>query len=291
VIAVEGREYAPGTRPPASYRPITEQYFSALRVPLSSGRLFTTQEVADTAAGPVIINEVAARNFWPDEDPLGRRFEMFGAMRTVVGVVPETMQRSVDGRSESQIFLPYGSVATRTITLLVKSNGEPEALTEAVRTTVARIDPGLPAYDVMTMEHMVAESYWDRRLYGYMFAAFAAIALLLAAVGVYGVMAYSVAQRTHEIGVRMAIGAEVKDVLRLVMAQTLKLVGAGIALGLIGALALTGVLGGFLYGVNSTDPISFVSIPLFLAIVAVVASLVPAMRAARLSPTISLRTE
>lgn len=194
-------------------------------------------------------------------------------------------------RSESQIFLPYGSAASRTITLLVKSNGEPEALTEAVRASVARIDPGLPAYDVMTMQHMVAGSFWDRRLYGYMFAAFAASALLLAAVGVYGVMAYSVAQRTHEIGVRMAVGAEVRDVLRLVMAQTLKLVGAGIALGLIGALALTGVLGGFLYGVGPTDPISFVSIPLFLAIVAVVASVVPAMRAARLSPTISLRTE
>jgi putative ABC transport system permease protein len=291
VIAVEGREYAAGTRPPAAYRPITEQYFSALRVPLSSGRLFTTQEVADTAAGPIIISEVAARNFWPDEEPLGKRLEMFGAMRTVVGVVPETMQRSIDGRSESQIFLPYGSAATRSITLLIKSDGEPEALSEAVRATLARIDPGLPAYDVMTMERMVSQSFWDRRLYGYMFAAFAAIALLLAAVGVYGVMAYSVAQRTHEIGVRMAVGAEVRDVLRLVMAQTLKLVGAGIALGLIGALALTGVLGGFLYGVGSTDPISFVSIPLFLAIVAVVASVVPAVRAARLSPTISLRTE
>ncbi len=291
VISIEGRYHAPGERPPTAYRPISERYFAALRVPLASGRSFTSQEIADTAAGQVIINDVAARAFWPDDDPLGKRFEMFGKMRTVVGVVPEIQQRSIDGRSESQVFLPYAAVATRPVTLLAKSYGEPAALAEEVRATLARLDPGLPVYDMMTMEHMVAESFWDRRLYGYMFAAFAAIALLLAAVGVYGVMAYSVAQRTHEIGVRMAVGAEVRDVLRLVMAQTLKLVGAGIALGLIGALALTGVLGGFLYGVDSTDPISFVSIPLFLAIVAVVASVVPAMRAARLSPTISLRTE
>ncbi|HUF29943.1 MAG TPA: ABC transporter permease, partial [Gemmatimonadaceae bacterium] len=291
VVSIEGRDHAPGERPPTAYRPISEQYFAALRVPLASGRLFTSQEVADTAAGQVIINDVAARAFWPDDDPLGKRFEMFGVMRTVVGVVPEIQQRSIDGRSESQVFLPYAAVATRPVTLLAKSHGDPAALAEEVRATLTRLDPGLPVYDMMTMEHMVAESFWDRRLYGYMFAAFAAIALLLAAVGVYSVMAYAVAQRTHEIGVRMAVGAEVRDVLRLVMAQTLKLVGAGIALGLVGALALTGVLGGFLYGVGSTDPISFVSIPLFLAIVAVVASVVPAMRAARLSPTISLRTE
>jgi putative ABC transport system permease protein len=143
----------------------------------------------------------------------------------------------------------------------------------------------------MTMEQMVAQSFWDRRLYGYMFAAFAAIALLLAAVGVYGVLSYAVAQRTHEIGVRMAMGAEVRDVLGLVAGQTMRLVGVGIALGLLGAFAITRVLGGFLYGIASTDLVSFVTIPLFLGIVATVASIVPAMRAARLSPTVSLRTE
>jgi putative ABC transport system permease protein len=291
VIAVEGREYAPGERPNTAYRPITHNYFSALRVPLQSGRSFTAQEVIDTASRVAIINDVAARQFWPDEDPIGNRFEIFGEYRTVIGVVPEIRQRSIDTREERQVYLPYGAVATRMVTLMLKSQGAPDELAGDVRTTLARMDPSLAAYDVMTMEHMVAQSFWDRRLYGYMFAAFAGIALLLAAVGVYGVMAYSVAQRTHEIGVRMAIGAGVRDVLRLVVGQTLALAGTGILIGLAGAFAITRVLGGFLYGVGSTDPVSFVSIPLFLSIVAVVASLVPAMRAARLSPTVSLRTE
>jgi len=291
VVAVEGREYAPGERPGAAYRPITEHYFSALRVPLISGRPFTAQEVGDTASGPAIINDVAARALWPGEDPLGKRIEVFGDLRTVLGVVPEIQQRDIDGRSESQIFLPYGAAATRYITLLVKTQGEPEDMATDVRASIARLDAGLATYGVMTMEHMVAESFWDRRLYGYMFATFAAIALLLAAVGVYGVMSYAVAQRTHEIGVRMAMGAEVRDVLGLVAGQTMRLVGTGIALGLLGAFAITRVLGGFLYGIASTDLVSFVTIPLFLGIVATVASIVPAMRAARLSPTVSLRTE
>jgi putative ABC transport system permease protein len=291
VVAVAGRDYAPGERPSAAYRPISEHYFETLGVPLLSGRRFTEQEVADTSSRSIIINDVAARRFWPDEDPLGQRVEVFGETRTVVGVVPEMQQRSVGGRSESQIFLPYGAVALRTITLMVKTDGPPGAMTQDVRTTLARLDPGLPAYEVMTMERMVADSYWDRRLYGYMFATFAAIALLLAAVGVYGVMAYAVAQRTHEIGVRMAMGAEVRDVLSLVAGQTMRLVGAGLALGLIGAYGVTRVLSGFLYGVASTDVVSFVTIPVFLGLVALSASIVPAMRAARLSPTVSLRTE
>jgi putative ABC transport system permease protein len=291
VVSIEGRVHPPGERPAAAYRTISDDYFKALRIPLLAGRALTAQEVADTAARHVVINDVMARTHWPDDDALGKRFEMFGAMRTVVGIVPETRQRSIEGRSESQVFVPYGAAATRTVTLLVKTQGAPDAMTEDVRTVVARIDPGLATFDVMTMEHMVAQSFWDRRLYGYMFAAFAGIALLLAAVGVYGIMAYSVAQRTHEIGVRMAMGAEVRDVLRLVVGQTMRLVGTGIGLGLLGAFAVTRVLGGFLYGVGSTDPVSFLSIPLFLSVVAIVASLVPARRAARLSPTISLRTE
>ncbi|HSJ64257.1 MAG TPA: ABC transporter permease [Gemmatimonadaceae bacterium] len=291
LIAIEGREYPPGERPAAAYRPVTEDYFQTLRVPLIAGRYFTAQEVADTAAGPAIINDVVAKTHWPDEDPIGQRFEMFGAMRTVVGVVPETRQRALDRRSEAQVFLPYGSVATRAVTLMARTQGEPDVMTLAVRGAIERIDPSLAPYAVMSMEHMVRQSFWDRRLYGYMFAAFAGIALLLSAVGVYGVMSYSVAQRTHEIGVRMAMGAEVRDVLRLVVGQTMTLVGAGIAIGLAGAFAVTRVLGGFLYGVESTDPVSFVSIPVFLSIVAIVASFIPARRAARLSPTLSLRTE
>jgi putative ABC transport system permease protein len=291
VVAVEGREYAPGERPSMAYRPITEDYFQALRVPLQSGRTFTAQEVLDTASRVAIINDVAARHFWPDEDPIGKRVEIFGEYRTVIGVVPEIRQRNIDTREERQGYLPYGAAATRTVTLLLKSQGAPDALAADTRATLGRLDPSLAAFGVMTMEHMVAQSFWDRRLYGYMFAVFAGIALLLAAVGVYGVMAYSVAQRTHEIGVRMAIGAGVRDVLRLVVGQTLLLAGTGIAIGLVGALAITRVLGGFLYGVGSTDPVSFISIPLFLSVVALVASLVPATRAARLSPTVSLRTE
>jgi putative ABC transport system permease protein len=291
VVAVEGREYAPGERPSMAYRPITEDYFQALRVPLQSGRTFTAQEVLDTASRVAIINDVAARHFWPDEDPIGMRVEIFGEYRTVIGVVPEIRQRNIDTREERQGYLPYGAAATRTVTLLLKSQGAPDALAADTRATLGRLDPSLAAFGVMTMEHMVAQSFWDRRLYGYMFAVFAGIALLLAAVGVYGVMAYSVAQRTHEIGVRMAIGAGVRDVLRLVVGQTLVLAGTGIAIGLVGALAITRVLGGFLYGVGSTDPVSFISIPLFLSVVALVASLVPATRAARLSPTVSLRTE
>ena len=291
LVSIAGRVHPPGERPSVSYRPISREYFAALGIPLLAGRTFTEREIADTATESVIINDVMARTHWPDEDALGKRFDMFGEMRTVVGIVPETKQRDIYRAPESQVFLPYASVATRAVTLLVKTDPEPGSLTDEVRGTLARLDPGLAPFDVITMEEMVAQSFWDRRLYGYMFAAFGAIALLLAAVGVYGVMAYSVGMRTHEIGVRMAIGAEMSDVVRMVIGQSMTLVVIGVGLGLIGAFAVSGVLSGFLYGVRSTDPVSFVSISLFLSAIGLVASIVPARRAARLSPTVSLRTE
>ena len=293
-LEIEGRPYPAGEAPGAAWRPVSADYFTVLRIPLLRGRAFTAREVSDSAAAAVIVNETVARTLFSGEEALGRRIRAAGdgTWLTIVGVVPEVKQRRMDSRDDRQIFFPYASSATRSVTFLVRARGgDPAALTAAVQREIRRADPSLATYRVMTLERLVAQSFWDRRLYGMMFGGFALIALVLAGVGVYGVMSYSVAQRTREIGVRMALGAQVGDVLRLVVGKGLALAAIGIVAGIAGAFGLTRVLAGFLFGVSATDPLTFLAIPLFLGGIALLASYLPARRAARVDPTVSLRYE
>jgi putative ABC transport system permease protein len=292
---VEGQTFAPGQSPHAGWRPITADYFRAFGMREPRGRSFTDAEVFDSAARVVIINQTIAERFFPGKDPLGRRLTTGLADNsewlTVVGVVPDVKLRELGTPPENQLYVPYAYAPWRTMSLVVRVRGDPAAFTPSLRRAIAEVDPALPLFEVQTMADVARLSYWDKRLYGLMFASFAVIALLLAAIGVYGVMSYTVSQRTHEIGVRVAMGAQLRDVLSLVVRRGVVLTVVGLAIGLVGAFALTQVLSGVLFGVSPTDPASYVGISLVLFTVALVASYVPARRAAKVEPAVALRYE
>ncbi|HYG82769.1 MAG TPA: FtsX-like permease family protein, partial [Pyrinomonadaceae bacterium] len=290
----EGAQPPPGEEPVAQFRVVTPDYFRTMEMPLARGRALTGQD-AEAASPPVaVINEALARRIYPDENPVGRRFKFKGDGEWVqiVGVVPNTKTRRMDAPPDMKIYVPYARrAAYRAMTLVVRTDGEPGLITSAVRAQVGEMDAELPLYDVSTMEDVVARSLWQPRLFGGMFLVFAFVALVLASVGVYGVVAYSVSTRTHEFGVRLALGAQKGDVLRLVIRQGMILVAVGCAVGIGCALLLTRVLGGLLYGVSATDPLTFLVIPLVLVAVALFASYVPARRATKVDPMVALRYE
>ncbi len=292
---VEGQAVMPGEHPIASWRPITRDYFRTFGMREPRGRTFTDAEVFDSTARVVIINQAIADRFFPNQDPLGRRVATGLADNaewlTVVGVVPTVKLRDLDTPPENQIYVPYAYGPWRTMSLVVRVRGDPAAFVPSMRRAIAEVDPTLPLFEVQTMMDVARLSYWDKRLYGMLFASFAVIALLLAAIGVYGVMSYAVSQRTHEIGVRVALGAQLRDVLSLVVRRGVWLTVIGLAIGLVGAFGLTRVLSGVLFGVSPTDPASYIGISLVLFTVGLVASYVPARRAARVEPAVALRYE
>ncbi len=292
---IEGQPVAPGEQPMASWRPITRDYFRTFGMQAPRGRTFTDAEVFDTTARVAIINQAMADRFWPNQDPLGRRFStgLVGESEflTVVGVVPTVKLASFDRPIENQFYVPYAVGPWRTMSLVARVRGDPAAFAPTLRRAVADVDPNLPLFEVQTMTEVARLSYWDKRLYGILFASFAVIALILAAVGVYGVMSYAVSQRTHEIGVRVALGAQLRDVLSMVVRRGVVLTVLGLAIGLVGAFLVTRVLAGVLFGVSPTDPASYIGISLVLFAVGLVASYVPARRAARVEPAVALRYE
>lgn len=292
---VEGSSAAPGEDPTGLYRPITADYFSTLDVPLVRGRTFTERESAGAATNVALVSETFAKRYFPTQEPLGRRLRVSadttGRWLTVVGVVRDIKQRWIGERPEPQIYLPYPRVAPTTTTIMVRTSGAPASVTSAIREALRELDPTMALFDVQPMHDIVDLSFWKSRLYGAMFGAYAAIALVLAAVGVYGMMAYAVSQRLHEIGVRVALGATEHDVLRLVLRQSLFTTLVGLATGLAGAFATTKLLATFLFGVTSTDPATFVGIPLLLTLVALAATYLPARRAMRVEPAVALRSE
>ena len=292
---VEGRPNEPGQEPMASWRPITRGFFRTFGMREPRGRGFTDAEVFDSTSRVAIINQTMADRFWPNHDPLGRRFSSGlgpdAEWLTVVGVVPTVKLRDIDTPDENQFYVPYAYAPWRTMSLVTRVRGDPAAFGPSLRRAVADVDPTLPLFEVQTMTELARLSYWDKRLYGLLFGSFAIIALLLAGIGVYGVMSYAVSQRTHEIGVRVALGAQLRDVLSMVVRRGVVLTVTGLMIGLIGAFALTRVLSGVLFGVSPTDPASYVGISLLLFAVALVASYVPARRAARVEPAVALRYE
>jgi predicted permease len=266
-----------------------------MRIGLVRGRTFTPQELADSNPTVIVVNQTMAARHWPNADPIGKRIR-WGVttddpLLTIVGVVRDVKQRQLSAPLQSQMYLPYTQYPYRTMTLMVAANGDPAALATAVRARIRSIAPAMPLYGLQTMQELYTRSVWQQRLYGALFTSFAIIALVLAAAGVYSVIAYSVTQRLHEIGVRMALGARRADVFRLVVRGGAALALLGIAIGTVGALAGTRVLGTLLYGVSPTDPIVFGTMATLLLGTALLASYVPARRAASLDPVHALKND
>jgi putative ABC transport system permease protein len=269
-------------------------YFRTMGIPLRSGRDVSN---GDGPGSPLValVSENAARKLWPGKEPLGQRLR-FSATDTippytVIGVVPDVRQSVENKEPPAQIYLSHAQDPAQTVTLVVKHDGDAAAMTTALRRLVQSRDPDMPLYDVRTMEESLGYGLWEQRIYAVMMAVFAGLALLIAAVGIYGVMAYSVAQRTQEIGIRMALGAARQDVLRLVVGQAFRLTVFGIGLGLAGAYAMTRLMASMVFGVSVSDPPTFVGVTLILALSAMLAAWIPAERATRVDPMVALRAE
>ena len=238
-----------------------------------------------------------AKKFWPDADPVGRRFRLAlgepADWFTVIGVAPDIWRNNLDDDQPPLpgAFVPYPYAPTQNTGFTIRASGDPAALTASIRGEIRASDPTLAIFAVRSMEEVRTTSFWQYRLFGYMFGIFGAAALFLAAVGVYGVLSFSVSQRTQEIGVRVALGANGSDVRGLVVRQGLTLAAVGVALGLLGAFGITRVIQSLLYNVTATDPISFGGVSVFLALIAAVASYLPARRATNVDPIVALRNE
>ncbi len=288
-VDVEGRGVAPGDRLNAERREISEGFFEAMGVPVVAGRSITADEAA-RGAEVVVVSRTLADRLFPGASPLGRRISVGGPWHTVVGVAGDVHARNTGEAPRPQLYLPIGNAAGHSVSLVVRTAGDPAGVARAVREAVRAADPTVPV-ELDTMGELASRSLWQQRLFGGMFTSFALIALLLAVTGVYAMMAYAVSQRTHEIGVRMALGARAEGVLRMVVGQGLATAALGVGLGLAGAFAVTRVMSGMLAGVTPGDPLSFALVAALLGGVALLASYLPARRAARVDPMVALRSE
>ena len=297
-IRIEGRVEDPREAHAADWQVVTPGYFEALGTPLRGGRTFTDADTA-SSLGVIVINETMAKKFWPGISPVGRRMTMGGNDRwlTVVGVVADIHHRGLDMEPRPEMYRPHTQfrfggpegTAAPTMTWAVRTSDDPRAAISYARAAVRAVDARLGVSDVATMDEVVADSTSDRRLNMLLFVMLGALALALAAVGVYGVVAYSVSQRTHEIGVRIAIGARPNDVVRLMLGEGGRLAIAGVVAGSLLALAAARLIRGLLFEVSATDPLTFVAVAAGLLAVALLASYIPARRATRVDPMIALR--
>jgi len=290
-VVPEGRPLTHEEQTNAQNLPVTPDYFQALQIPLKAGRLFTDEDDLDSTK-VVIINETLARRLWPGENPIGRRFAVWRDekfAREVVGVVGDTKE-TLDKEAGNQMYIPYAQDPTwGSMSLVVRTNGEPAALAGSVREAIRSIDKAVSNYNLKTMNDVVSASAASRRVPMLLLSAFAGVAMLLAMLGIYGVTSYYVTQRTHEIGVRMALGAQIVDVLKLVLSRAMALALIGIGIGVVGAIALTRYLTTLLFGVKPIDVVTFVGVAVVLAIVVFVACIVPARRATKIDPMEALK--
>ena len=295
-VIVEGSAVEAGREPGISLMSVTPHMLRTLDVKLVSGRDMSDAEGASRT--PVaLVNQAMAKRLWPDADPVGRRFRMApgtqGDWFTVIGVVTDFshQQETSDEPQYPAAYVPYPYEPTLNTGITIRVAGDPAQITSAVREQIRNADATLPMFGVQTVEELRRLSFWQFALFGSMFATFGFIALVLASIGVYGVLSYSVSQRVQEIGVRVALGAERRDVLRLIVGQGLRLAGIGIVLGMAGAAAVTWVIRSILYNVTPTDPVSFGGVALFLSLTAAIASYIPARRAMAVDPIVALRND
>jgi predicted permease len=295
-VIVEGKTVPRGQEPGITFIAATPHLRQTLNVALVSGRDLT--ELEETTRTPVaLVNQTMAKQLWPGEDSIGRRFRIVGddapEWFTIVGVIADF--RHGQGTSSRPVYpsayVPFPFGPTLNNGLIVRVTGDPARITSAVREQIRASDPTLPVFQIRTMEDLRQFSFWRYKVFGWMFSAFGAVALLLASIGVYGILSYSVSQRTQEIGVRVALGASRNDVMRLVVGQGVTLAAIGIVVGVFGALGVTQFIKTLLYNVTPSDPVSFAIVALFLSIVAIIASYVPARRAMAVDPIIALRGE
>ena len=290
-VIPEGRPMTPGEDSDAQYFLVTPDYFQTMQIPLKAGRAFTDQ---DNSQSPkvAIVNETMARRLWPGQNPLGRHFTIWRDEkfpREVVGVVGDT-KSSLDKEPGQQMYVPHAQDLTwANLRLVVRTSGEPSAFAGSVREAIHSVDKAIPTYNLKTLNDVVSASAAPRRIPMLLLSTFAGVAMLLAMLGIYGVTSYYVTQRTHEIGVRMALGAQIVDVLKLVLQRAMVLAVMGIGIGVAGAVAVTRYLTTLLFGVKPTDVMTFFGVAIVLWLVVLVACVVPARRAARIDPLEALR--
>jgi putative ABC transport system permease protein len=294
-FSIEGRPLPkPGEEPGADNRVITPQYLRAMGMRLVRGRDFTERD-REGAPPVAIINETLARRYFPNEDPIGKRLNLGDTNSPswweIVGVAGDVKAFGLEQETHADLYRPFLQVPFPLIAFTIRTASDPLRLAAAVRQEIWAVDKDQPVFKVLTMEQLAADSITFRRVSMLLLGFFAGVALVLAAVGIYGVMAYSVTQRTREIGVRMAMGARPGDILKLVVGQGMIWVLAGVAIGLAGAFAVTRVMSNLLFGVSATDPITFAAISLLLSLVALVACYLPARKAMKVDPMVALRYE
>jgi putative ABC transport system permease protein len=279
-----------GKDPVIAQRQITPDYFEATRTAIRRGRAFTAADTAQSLP-VVIVNETTARRYWPGADPIGKHLanSRDKVPREVVGVAADVKFRSLDAPDIEEMYLPLAQSPWPSMTILVRSDADPRPLVAAVRQELARLDPDIAVSGVQSLDEIVSGSLAQPQLVERVVALFAALAVVLASIGIYGVMSYSVAERTREFAVRMALGAGPREILRLVLGEGLGLTAAGLGLGLAMSLAATRLLASLLFGVSATDPVTFGGAVLVLAATALLASFLPARRGMRLSPVRALR--
>jgi len=295
-LAIEGKPVPAGERPEIDFRRASTGYFQTMGIPLLSGRLVTEQDIINNT-GSVIINEAMAKRFWPGEDPVGKRISTANSTgqqtqwQTIVGVVGSVRHLGLDVEPRPEIYYHTNTVPPFGPVVVIRTTGDPQRLISIARAKVREIDRDVPISNVNTMEQLVAQSVAQRRFGMFLVGIFAALALVLAVVGIYGVVSYSVAQRTNEIGVRMALGASATDVLKMVLKNGMTLALIGVGAGLVGAFALTRVMAAMLFDVKPTDAATFAIVSVGLILVALLACYVPARRAMKVDPLEALRYE
>jgi putative ABC transport system permease protein len=293
---IDGQPVPKGEEPFIMFVSVTPHFHKTMGLSLLKGRDLTEAEAAGRS--PVaVVNDTMARKFWPDVDPVGHRFRLVETEPeewfTIIGVAPDIQQYQMDNDEPLQpvAYVPFPHSPSANTGVVVRTAGNPASLTSAIRSEIRASDPGIAIFSVRTMEDLRQSGFWQYRLFGYMFGIFGAAALFLAGIGVYGVLSFSVSQRTQEMGVRIALGAQRADVLRLVVRQGIVLALIGVLVGVIGAFGVTRVIASLLYNVTPTDPVSFIGVALFLTIIAFLASYLPARRATTVDPIVALREE
>ena len=296
-ILIEGRTWPANEEPFIGFNAVTPHLVKTMRMAIVRGRDFTDAE-GQQRRPVAIVNETFATRFWPNQDAVGQQFRVKDPALTesfsIIGVVRDVQHFEVEPTDEdtAHAYVPYPYAATQNTGITIRvASGDPTAITASVREEIRRVDSGIPLFNVQSMAEVKRLGSWQFGLFGWLFSAFGAVAMLLAVTGVYGLLSYAVSQRTQEIGVRVALGAARRDIIRLIVGQGLGLAAIGIVLGLLGSFGVTRVIASLLFNISATDPVTFAAAALFLVILAALASYVPTRRATAVDPLVALRSE